>query len=174
MATKQPITSDSNRPLPLQAQSESLDTATLALFASWRQQDATLDFEQIRAADRELAEFKKAMNENREPAGQPLLDSGPLGLLSHPQRSAEVAAVTDWLSHSLDAFITATPGRYLPLSDAALRLAADLWAKSSQSGQSTADPKALDVHVIFAALVGTNCSLFAAFVWNRLRHGFFP
>jgi len=28
----------------------------------------------------------------------------------------------------LDAFVSATPGRYLPLSDEALRLAADLWS----------------------------------------------
>ena len=29
------------------------------------------------------------------------LDSGPLGLLTHPQRSAEVIAVTQWLSRCL-------------------------------------------------------------------------
>ena len=88
------------------------------------------------------------------------LDSGPLGLITHPQRSAEVLAVTEWLSRCLlsgsrvivpaiiyyelkrelirtektfsigrlDAFVNATPGRYLPLSDEALRLAAELWA----------------------------------------------
>ena len=110
------------------------------------------------------------------------LDSGPLGLLTHPQRSAEVVAVTEWLSHCLlggcrvivpaivyyelkrellrakksfgvarlEAFIAATPGRYLPLSDEALRLAADLWAKSRQEGQPTADPKSLDIDVIIA------------------------
>jgi predicted nucleic acid-binding protein len=111
------------------------------------------------------------------------LDSGPLGLITHPQRSAEVLAVTDWLSRCLlggsrvmaaaivyyelkrellraektvsigrlDAFINATPGRYVPLSDEALRLAAELWAKSRQEGQPTADVKALDVDVILAA-----------------------
>jgi predicted nucleic acid-binding protein len=113
-----------------------------------------------------------------------VLDSGPLGLITHPQYgSPEVVEVTDWLSRSilagcrmivpaivyyelkrellrarksrglarLDAFVNATPGRYLPLSDEALRLAADLWAKSRQEGRPTADPKALDIDIIIAA-----------------------
>jgi hypothetical protein len=29
------------------------------------------------------------------------LDSGPLGLLTHPQRSAEVLAITEWLTRCL-------------------------------------------------------------------------
>src|ERR1035441_7671439 len=43
----------------------------------------------------------------------------------------------------LDAFINAAPGRYLPLSDDALRLAAELWAQSRQAGGPTAESKAL-------------------------------
>jgi predicted nucleic acid-binding protein len=49
----------------------------------------------------------------------------------------------------LDAF--AAPDRYLPLSDEALRLAADLWAKSRQIGRLTAHPQSLDIDVITAA-----------------------
>jgi len=111
------------------------------------------------------------------------LDSGPLGLLTHPQRSAEVIAITDWLSRCLlngnqvfvpaivyyelkrellrakktfslgrlDSFVNATPARYVPLSDEALRLAAELWAKARQDGRPTADAKAIDVDVIVAA-----------------------
>jgi hypothetical protein len=30
-----------------------------------------------------------------------VLDSGPLGLLTHPQRNAEVVAITEWLSRCL-------------------------------------------------------------------------
>jgi predicted nucleic acid-binding protein len=51
----------------------------------------------------------------------------------------------------LDEFVSAAPGRYLPLSDQALRLAAELWAQSRQLGRPTAEPKALDVDVLIAA-----------------------
>ena len=45
----------------------------------------------------------------------------------------------------------ATRIEYLPITTAAMRLAADLWAQGRQSGQPTADPKELDGDVILAA-----------------------
>ena len=51
----------------------SIDTATLDLLAGWRNEDATNDAEQIRDAERELAEFKRAMNDSRTRVGEPLL-----------------------------------------------------------------------------------------------------
>ena len=49
----------------------SLDTATLELLANWRRQDETTDQEQLRAAENELEQFKKAMHDNRVVAGEP-------------------------------------------------------------------------------------------------------
>src|SRR3569833_3698981 len=50
----------------------------------------------------------------------------------------------------LDAFCS-VPGRYLPLTDAALRRAARLWAQVRNAGVPTADPKELDCDVLIAA-----------------------
>lgn len=112
-----------------------------------------------------------------------LLDSGPLGLITHPQRTPDVIDITDWLARCLlgrarvmvpaivyyevrrellrakktfgigrlDAFVNAASGRYLPLTDEALRLAAELWAQSRQAGRPTAENKALDIDVLIAA-----------------------
>jgi hypothetical protein len=41
--------------------------------AAWRAQDATNNPEELRAAERELADFKRTMNENRAGAGELLL-----------------------------------------------------------------------------------------------------
>jgi len=51
----------------------SVDNATLELLAAWKAEDATTDREKLRQADEEIAEFKKAMNENRAAAGARLL-----------------------------------------------------------------------------------------------------
>jgi hypothetical protein len=51
----------------------SIDTATLELLRRWRIEDATQDAEEIRAAEKEIADFKRAMNENRTTAGESLL-----------------------------------------------------------------------------------------------------
>jgi predicted nucleic acid-binding protein len=111
------------------------------------------------------------------------LDSGPLGLITQPQRSHEVIAITDWLKDCLssgarvlvpaivfyeikrellrankiigiarlDAFVKAVPDRYLPLTDDALRFAAELWAQSRRAGRPTADATALDIDVLLSA-----------------------
>ncbi|HEY3998581.1 MAG TPA: nucleic acid-binding protein [Candidatus Xenobia bacterium] len=52
---------------------------------------------------------------------------------------------------ALDAWNTAYPDRYLPLSDTALRLGASLWAQARRAGKLTADPKELDADVLIAA-----------------------
>ena len=51
----------------------------------------------------------------------------------------------------LDAFVNATPDRYVPLKDEALRFAAELWARSRRVGQPTSDAMALDTDVLLAA-----------------------
>ena len=51
----------------------SVDTATLELLRSWKLQDATDNPEEVRAAEEEIAAFKKAMNESRIAAGESLL-----------------------------------------------------------------------------------------------------
>jgi predicted nucleic acid-binding protein len=111
------------------------------------------------------------------------LDSGPLGLITYPQRSKEVIDLADWFARALlsgaqflvpaivyyelkrellrankifsigrlDQFVSAATGRYIPLSDGALNLGAELWARSRQQGRPTADEKALDIDVLIAA-----------------------
>jgi hypothetical protein len=56
-----------------QPPNEVIDTATLELLESWQRQDATDDPDEVSAAEQELAEFKKAMDENRSLSGEPVL-----------------------------------------------------------------------------------------------------
>jgi hypothetical protein len=53
----------------------------------------------------------------------------------------------------IDAFVSKTSGRYLPLTDEALRLAAELWATARQQRRSTADAKVLDIDVILVDVI---------------------
>jgi hypothetical protein len=53
--------------------SGAVDTATLELLLKWKQEDATENPEEVRAVERGLSEFKKAMDESRAEAGEPVL-----------------------------------------------------------------------------------------------------
>jgi len=109
-----------------------------------------------------------------------LLDAGPLGLITNPKLSPQSLECAQWLQgliasgarvvlpeisdyevrrellraqklkglERLDALAGLL--QYLPLSTAAMRQAATLWAKARQQGQPTAGEKALDGDVILA------------------------
>ena len=51
----------------------------------------------------------------------------------------------------LDAFVQIDSNRYLALTDEALRLAAELWAKARQQGRAISSALDLDIDVILAA-----------------------
>lgn len=107
-----------------------------------------------------------------------LLDSSPLGLLSHPRKHPEIKA---WVQALLTAgFVVRVPeiadyeirrellraGKtagvqrlnvlksmlgYVPITTETMLKAAELWAQARQQGQPTADDRALDGDVILAA-----------------------
>lgn len=114
-----------------------------------------------------------------------LLDSEPLGLATNPKLGVEADACREWLRalrhaghlplvpeivdyevrrelrlydkarglRNLDAL--AVPGRYLSLTTAAMRRAADFWAQLRKTGLPTADRLALDADVILCAQAAT-------------------
>ena len=51
----------------------------------------------------------------------------------------------------LNAFNAAEQDRFLSMTDTALLIGADLWARSRNAGTTTADPKELDADVLIAA-----------------------
>ncbi|HEX3528415.1 MAG TPA: hypothetical protein VH988_15230 [Thermoanaerobaculia bacterium] len=63
-----------------------------------------------------------------------LLDSGPLGLVTNPNQSAQSTACS----------------KYLPLTTTAMRQAARFWARARQQGQPTAGDKTIDGDMILA------------------------
>jgi hypothetical protein len=60
-------------PVAQPSNNRSVDTATLELLRSWRILDATDNTEELRAAEDEISAFKRAMNESRVVAGEPLV-----------------------------------------------------------------------------------------------------
>jgi len=110
-----------------------------------------------------------------------VLDSGPVGLLTNPNATAIPIAIRNWLAdlllagrrvilpeivdyevrrelvrasrssalRLLDSLVV--QAEYLPITTAAMRLAADLWAQARNAGVPTAAGAALDGDVILAA-----------------------
>ncbi len=114
-----------------------------------------------------------------------LLDTGPLGLVTHPKRSPQSVACSEWLYALTVAGVRvlipeladyelrrellrarkakglarldelAATLEYLPLTTEAMRQAAAFWAQARQHGVQTADDKAIDGDVILAAQAAT-------------------
>ncbi len=111
------------------------------------------------------------------------LDTGPLGLVTHPKPSPEAAACSAWVAALVrDGVRVVVPAiadyelrreyllrrstkalreldaaaihlEVLPISDDVLHHAAELWAQTRQAGRPTSDAKALDGDCILVAQV---------------------
>lgn len=110
-----------------------------------------------------------------------LLDTGPLGLITHPNRSPKSVACSEWLHELIKAetrvlipeiadyefrreLLRARKSKglvkldelgrvleYLPITTRAMRQAAAFWAEARHHGMPTADDKSIDGDVILAA-----------------------
>jgi hypothetical protein len=80
--TTSPCEATSAPPTMLPPANGLIDNAALELLASWRAEDVTKNAEDVRAAEKELTEFKRAMNENRIASGEPVLYPRATSLLS--------------------------------------------------------------------------------------------
>lgn len=73
MNIKQQTTTTAITRVPLLGETSTtgaIDTETLELLEAWALEDATDDPAKLREAQRELDEFKRAMNENRAACGE--------------------------------------------------------------------------------------------------------
>jgi predicted nucleic acid-binding protein len=116
-----------------------------------------------------------------------VLDSGPLGMVTNPKAKGVPLACQQWLKSLLQrgervaipeiadyevrrellrAGLLRSVRRlddlkqtleYIPIQTDAMLLAANLWAEARQTGQPTADPKALDGDVILSAQARLLC-----------------
>jgi predicted nucleic acid-binding protein len=117
-----------------------------------------------------------------------LLDSGPLGMATNPKAKGTPLKCQQWLRSLLElgervaipeiadyevrrelirAGLLQSLRRldnlkqtleYIPVKTETMLLAANLWAEARQTGQPTADPKALDGDVILAAQARLLCN----------------
>lgn len=129
-----------------------------------------------------------------------LLDSAPLGLLSAPPRRPDVQACRRWLTRLIAAGVRmvvpeiidyelrrellrarktssvarldalAQTAEYLPITTAAMRRAAELWAQARQQGRPTAGDKTIDADMILAAQALTLGVADVVIATTNIRH----
>ncbi len=129
-----------------------------------------------------------------------LLDSTPLGLVTHPNPGLQALACKHWLQAQMQCgsqiivpeivdyelrreLLRANGQRglanlatllrrvkYLPLSTAAMRQAAQFWAQARQQGQPTAGDKNIDADVILAAQAATLGDPTVIVATDNVRH----
>lgn len=129
-----------------------------------------------------------------------LLDSTPLGLLSAPPRKPDSRACRRWLARLIAAGIRMIVPEiidyelrrellrarkkasivrldswtqtieYLPITTAAMRRAAELWAQARQQGQPTASDDTIDIDMILAAQALTLGVADVVIATTNIRH----